>query len=242
MPDAQTVFVPRPLRHPDLSRIAGSIHVESKSLRLTPGWLTTAGRRRYAWVNAYPAFSAPSVRDHGQADDHRVRQAFGRVRLYGQQVVDHAEKLQGFQDEAARRDLAIAAVYEHQDDAKLGYELTRRMFRDHPDVRSVYVATDNFGGIFRALKEHGAAGRLKAVATGLFPEVRAAMEQDLVHFSLDQRMAEQGELAVQHLHDLLSGHPLETPKILVPPLIAVRSNIGLLATRLPGPRRPAGGR
>ena len=163
------------------------------------------------------------------------------VMIGDRQVVDHAEKLQGFQDEAARRHLAIAEVYEHQDDAKLGYALTRRMFREHPDVRGVYVATDNFSGILRALEEHGPAGRPMAVATGLFREVRSAMEQDLVHFSLDQRMAEQGELAVQHLHDLLSGHPLETAKILVPPLIAVRSNIDQLAARLPVLKRPAGG-
>jgi LacI family transcriptional regulator len=156
------------------------------------------------------------------------------------ETVDHAEKISGFQAEAARRGLAIAEIYEHQDDEKLSCEFTRRMFRDHPQVHGLYVGTDNFEGIHRALKEHG-AGQVKVVATGLFPEVRAAMDQNLVHFALHQRMAEQGELAVQRLHDLLSGHPPETPKIFVPPLIAVRSNIDLLAARLPVPARPARG-
>ena len=85
------------------------------------------------------------------------------------------------------------------------------------------------------------AGQIKVVATGLFPQVRTAMDQNLVHFALHQRMAEQGELAVQQLHDLLSGHPPETLKILVPPLIAMRSNIDLLAARLPVPGQPAEG-
>jgi LacI family transcriptional regulator len=146
------------------------------------------------------------------------------------QVVDHAEKIRGFQAEAAKRGLTVAAIYEHQDDEQLGYELTCRMFREHPEVRGLYVGTDNFNGIHRALCEHG-AGQVKTVATGLFPEVRRAMDQDLVHFALDQRMAEQGELAVQQLYDLLSGRPPTVPRISVPPLIAVRSNIELLADR-----------
>jgi LacI family transcriptional regulator len=154
-------------------------------------------------------------------------------------VGDHAEKLAGFEAEAARRGLAIAAVVEHHDDERLGCQLTRQLLAERPDVRSVYVATDNFHGICRALAEHG-AGRLKVVATGLFPAIRQAMDEDLVHFALDQRMIEQGEMAVQQLHDLLSGHTPSTPRVLVPPLIAVRSNIDLLAARKPTPKRSPG--
>jgi LacI family transcriptional regulator len=163
------------------------------------------------------------------------------VMIGNRQVVDHDEKLRGFQAEAARRGLAIAEVYEHEDDPKLGYAMTCRLFREHPEVGGLYVATDNFGGILRGLKQHGSAGRVKVVATGVFPEVRAAMDRDLVHFSLDQRMAEQGELAVQYLHDVLSHHRVEMQKILVPPRIAVRGTIDSLASRPAAPGRPGEG-
>jgi ABC-type sugar transport system substrate-binding protein len=105
------------------------------------------------------------------------------------------------------------------------------LLREHPDLRGIYVATDNFSGVARALRESHTAGRVKVVATGVFQEIQAAMEEDLVHFSLDQRMAEQGELAVQQLHELLSQHPLPSNRILVPPRIAVRGNIAQLAAR-----------
>ncbi|MFH1264897.1 MAG: LacI family DNA-binding transcriptional regulator, partial [Planctomycetota bacterium] len=98
------------------------------------------------------------------------------VMIGDRQVVDHDEKLRGFQTEAARRGLAIAQVYEHQDDPKLGYAMTRRLFREHPEVGGLYVATDNFGGILRGLKRESCAGRVKVVATGVFPEIRAAMD------------------------------------------------------------------
>lgn len=160
------------------------------------------------------------------------------VMIGSRQTVDHEEKLRGFQAEAARRGLAIARVCEHHDDARLSHTLTRKLLQEQPEVRSLYVATDVFGGIFRALREHGAARRLKAVATGVFSEVRAAMDENLVHFALDQRMAEQGELAVARLHDLLSRHPVASEKILVPPLIALRANIDALAVRSCARRPP----
>ena len=146
-------------------------------------------------------------------------------------VVDHDEKYLAFQAEAERRGLSIAALVQHEDDPKLAYSKTRQLLREHPDLRGIYVATDNFSGVVRALRESRTAGRVKVVATGLFPEIQAAMEEDLVHFSLDQRMAEQAEMAVQQLHELLSQHPLPCSKILVPPRIAVQANIAQLTTR-----------
>jgi LacI family transcriptional regulator len=163
------------------------------------------------------------------------------VMIGERQTVDHAEKLRGFQAEAAKRGMAITGFYEHQDDPKLGYTMTRRLFREYPEVKGIYVATDNFSGVLRVLRERSSAGRVKVVATGLFPEIHTAMDEGLVHFSLDQRMAEQAELAVQHLHDRLSLHPLETRKILLPPLIAIRSNMDLLSARQAVPGRLVGG-
>ncbi len=161
------------------------------------------------------------------------------VMIGSRHVVDHNEKLQGFQAEAERRRLPIAAKREHEDDSELAYSLTRRLLREQPDLRSLYVATDNFGGVVRALREEDTGSRIKVAATGLFPEIQAAMDAGLVHFSLDQRMAEQGEMAVQQLHELLSLHPLPTNKILLPPRIAVRGNIEHLAGRPAPYERPA---
>jgi DNA-binding LacI/PurR family transcriptional regulator len=152
------------------------------------------------------------------------------VMIGNRQINDHDEKLRGFQEEAARRGLTIATVCEHEDDPKLANAMTRRLLREHPRLGGIYIATDNFSGIARALREERkgkAARRIKVVATGVFPEIQAAMDDDLVHFALDQRMAEQGELAVRLLHDLLSQRPLSTDKMLLPPRIVVRGNIEL---------------
>lgn len=163
------------------------------------------------------------------------------VMIGNRRVVDHDEKARGFQGVAGQRGLTIAAVCEHDDDPKLAYSMTRELFDDHPELRGIYVATDNFGGIARALKQHSKAERIKVVATGLFPEIREAMDAGLVHFALDQRMAEQGELAVQQLHELLCQHPLPSTKILVPPRIAVRANVeALIAGVNPTRKCPAG--
>lgn len=151
------------------------------------------------------------------------------VLIGSRQVVDHEEKLRGFEEEAERRHLRVAAVCEHEDKPKLAYRMTRNLLRAHPDLCGLYVATDNFEGVARALVEEEVLGRVKVVATGLFPEIQAAMDAGMVHFTLDQRMVEQGEMAVQQLHELLSQHPLPSDKILLPPRIAVRGNVEYLA-------------
>ena len=153
------------------------------------------------------------------------------VMIGDRQIMDHAEKVQGFQEEAARRKLAVAAVCEHKDDPELAYSMTKKLFKAHPELSGMYIATDNFGGIARALKERKPAGRVKVVATGLFSEIQEAMDQGLVQFTLDQRMTEQGETAVRLLHELLSQNPLPTNKLLLPPRIAVRGNIELMTRK-----------
>jgi len=144
-------------------------------------------------------------------------------------VVDHDEKVRGFQAEATRRGLAVAAVCEHDDDPRKGYSATCRLLDQHPDLRGIYIATDNFGGVARALKTYGTADRIRVIATGVFPAVRAAMEAGQVQFAFDQRMSEQAELAVHQLHELLSHRPLRAAKILVPPRIAICSNLDVIA-------------
>jgi len=151
------------------------------------------------------------------------------VMIGNHENVDHKEKTQGFQEEAARRRLSVAAVCEHRDEPELSYALTQRLLKEQPELGSIYIATDNFSGIARALGESRSAGRIKVVATGVFPEIQEAMDQGIVQFSLDQRMSEQGETAVRMLHELLSQNPLMTSKILMPPRIAVRGNIELMA-------------
>jgi len=151
------------------------------------------------------------------------------VMIGDRENMDHKEKTLGFKEEAARRNLKVAAVCEHKDESELAHRLTRRLLERHPELGSIYIATDNFGGIARALRESQAAGRIKVVSTGVFSEIQEAMDQGIVQFSLDQRMSEQGETAVRMLHELLSQNPLRVSKILIPPRIAVRANIELIA-------------
>jgi LacI family transcriptional regulator len=153
------------------------------------------------------------------------------VMIGKRQSADSIEKLHGFQTEAAKRGLAIAEVYEHRDDLKLSNEMTHQLFHEHPEIGGLYVATDNCSGIFRGIEQEGRVGRVRVVATGVFPEIRGAMDKNLVQFSLDQRMTEQGVLAVKQLHELLSQRPLPSDRLLIPPRIAVRGNIELLASQ-----------
>jgi LacI family transcriptional regulator len=143
-------------------------------------------------------------------------------------VRDHAEKVSGFKAVAARSGLPLAGVYETQDDPAKAYPATRKIFEEHPEVRGVYIATDNSAGTCKYVREHALAGKVKLIATGIFPEVRSNLESGVIHISLFQQMREQGRLAARALYAHLAEHVSPPKEILVPPLIALRNNIDLI--------------
>jgi LacI family transcriptional regulator len=146
-------------------------------------------------------------------------------------IIDHRDKARGFAEEAARAGLRVAGVYEHGDDPAQGAPALRRALAEHPDLGGIYIATDNAAGVCCGIREQGLAGALKAVATGLAPDVRAALEDGVVQFTLFQRMQEQGRLVVEALHRFLVDRIAPPQEILLPPWIVIRSNADAVAAQ-----------
>ncbi len=140
------------------------------------------------------------------------------------EVPEHHEKADGFQEEAARLSTRVVGVYETLGDPDIAYPVTRRIFTDHPDIKGLYVATENIEGVCRYLTEHGLGGTVKVVATGALAEVKSALDQDLVQFSLFQNMNRQGRQAIRLLYDYLLEDATPPEEVLVAPEIIVRGN------------------
>jgi LacI family transcriptional regulator len=150
-------------------------------------------------------------------------------------ILDHSDKVEGFAAESARAGLSFAGVYEHHDDPARGYPTLRRALAEHPDLGGIYIATDNTEGICRCIRERGLAGKLKAVATSVAPEVRAALEDGVVQFTLFQRMEEQGRLVVEALYRYLAEKLIPPKEILLPPQIVIRANVdAVIEQSMPG--------
>lgn len=142
--------------------------------------------------------------------------------------VDHLAKVEGFRAFTDPHACPLVDVYETREEPDRAYALAQRMCEEHPEVRSVYVAIDNSSPeICRCLLDRGMAGAIKVVATGVFPEIAALMQRGAIQCSLFQNTAEQGRLAVRILFDYLTEGKRPEREVLVPPFIALRSNLDL---------------
>ena len=126
--------------------------------------------------------------------------------------------------------MPVTGVFETLDDPRAAYPAAKLMFEEHPEVRSLYIATDNGEGICRRIVEEGRAGTTAIVATNSFPEMRERIRAGVVQFSLHQNMKLQGRRAVDALYRYLAEGTAPETHILVPPTVVTANALDLFAS------------
>lgn len=104
-----------------------------------------------------------------------------------------------------------------------GYDVTRALFREHPDIRLVFCANDMMAlGALRYLAESGRAD-VRVAGFDALDEARAAVRSGALLATVDQQAARQGYLGVQYAARLIAGDqpPAET---LVPAVLVMRAS------------------
>lgn len=141
--------------------------------------------------------------------------------------VDHTNKIAAFRAEAARFGLPVVTVVETLDDPEAGYPVTARLLAEHPEVKGIYVSSENGAGTGRYLAATGLAGRIKVVATGIGSEIQHFIEAGVFSCTLYQNQFQQGRRAVQTLYRFLESGVRPAPEILVPPVLVQRATLDL---------------
>lgn len=145
----------------------------------------------------------------------------------------HRETEQGFKDEIKEQGLNLVGVYEHHDVPSEAYVLADQIITEHPDLDGIYLATANSITFCERLKELGAEGRFKIVASDIFAEMIEFIRSGLVMASIFQNPFEQGRLATRYLFEyLVEQREFETDRILLDPQFVMKSNVGLYEKRM----------
>lgn len=142
---------------------------------------------------------------------------------------DHRSKIAAFQQEAAALGLPVAAVVETHDDVAAGYPVTAALLRDHPDLRCLYISSENIAGACQYLVEQGHAGRIRVVGTGISAEALAYLDRGVLHACLYQNQYRQGVAAVELLHGCLDRQPPPAATVLISPSVVLKGNADLYA-------------
>jgi Transcriptional regulators len=139
----------------------------------------------------------------------------------------HAETIEGFFETARQKPIQIIGVYENQDDPELAYYNTEKLISQHPDIEGIYINTANSSSVCKKLKETGYGGRVKIVASDVFPELKEHMMEDIIHATLFQDPFNQGRLALKYLYQHIAEGAKFENDILIKPQIVLKSNMDL---------------
>ena len=156
-------------------------------------------------------------------------------------VVDHAEKVKGFQDFAGSvsRAVKLAGVIEAHDDPKKALHMTREFLAAHPKVGAVYVTTANSIPVLEVLEDMGRLGRTTVITTDLFPALAPYIRGGKVFGTIYQRPKSQGRTAFQALYQFLVQGTCPALRHRIPPHLVLRSNLDVFLEMLPADRDDA---
>jgi LacI family transcriptional regulator len=145
-------------------------------------------------------------------------------------IVDHSEKLRGFEEFlAAGRGLSLGPVIQAHDDPEEAYHRVRGCL-DNAGLEAVYVSTANSLPVLRALREANRLDKLVVITTDLFPELADYIRDDSVMATIYQLPRKQGRLAFQSLYGFLVEGKCPPNKIALAPYFISRSNLALHLT------------
>lgn len=145
----------------------------------------------------------------------------------------HSRTAEGFMKEVERRGLTFAGVYEHHDNPSQAYILAERLMTEHPDLEGIYLATANSVTFCNHLTEMGYAGKVRIVASDVFPKMIEFIKNGLVFATIFQNPFMQGRLATRYLFEyLVERREFEEDEILLDPQIVLRSNLELYEKKL----------
>jgi LacI family transcriptional regulator, galactose operon repressor len=153
---------------------------------------------------------------------------------------DHRKKTEGFCETFPRfcEGGKVVAVIEGREHEEQTHKKVLRLLNSERTLAGIYVTTVNSLPVCRALKETGSAGRVKLVATDLFPEMIPFFHDGTITASIYQQPYEQGRKAVRLLVDYLAAQaPIPDSSTLSPSIVlasALNQFREILEAREPG--------
>ena len=152
---------------------------------------------------------------------------------------DHRKKTDGFSRTFPQHNPGgkVVAVIEGHEDEQESYKKTLDLLTHTPNLAGLYVNTVNCLPVCRALETRGLAGRVRLIATDLFPEMSALLQQGSITASIYQHPYRQGQIAVRNLADYLVNQLPLPPQVHLSPGVVMASNLHLFReTRISEPQ------
>jgi len=162
--------------------------------------LPDSGRLCFIGQNLYKSgcIAASLMRKLLHGDEKRILIVTGSDRFRA-----HRERVAGFRDVilSSAHTVEIADVVETDDDPVLTYDRITAALSADPTIDAIYIASANMQTAMQALTAQ--THKYRVVVNDLLPEIKEALRQDIVDFTIFQNPFEQGYRPVKLLFDCL---------------------------------------
>ncbi len=142
---------------------------------------------------------------------------------------DHRKKTDGFVETFRRHCVGgkTVSVIEGHEDEDESFQKTFELLRRVPSLAGIYVNTVNCLPVCRALMARGLAGKVKLIATDLFPEMSPYFQKGTITASIYQQPYRQAQIAVRLMVDNLTNKTHFPPAVCLSPGLVMSSNLHL---------------
>jgi LacI family transcriptional regulator len=149
------------------------------------------------------------------------------ITLFDIAITEHAEKCAAF--ERVLRSFypnlrVLQAVEDHGMEAE-AYSKCRTLFEEHPDLRGIYVTTEDSIPVLKAAKDVKILHRLTIITTDLFPDLVPHIRSGAVAATIYQRPRTQGRMAFRVLRSHLTEGGVQSSEVTLAPHLVMRGNL-----------------
>jgi LacI family transcriptional regulator len=161
---------------------------------------------------------------------HFIQQPSTVAALIGDlRIQDHAEKLRCFVASLATLSphLTLLPAIESHDSQQEAYRASLKLIEKYPALGGIYIGTANSLPVIQALREKRRLGKIRIIATDLFPEIVRLIESGHIAATLYQQPPTQGKIAFELLCSYLVRGSLPQSINRLAPNIVLRSNVSM---------------
>lgn len=175
----------------------------------------------------------------------RLLQGKGRIAITSGdlEVADHIEKYEAFTQTLKSmfpRMKVFPPIQNHESEVE-AYEKTLAFLSRHgQSIDGLYVSTGNGAPVLRAIEDAGMFGKLSIFTTNLYPELVTRLEAGQVLGAIYERPYSQGRIAFRTLHEYLVENKLPTVRLMLDPVLVMKSNLHRVMERAGGNRWEGG--
>ena len=141
---------------------------------------------------------------------------------------EHRRKVEAFQKHFPLENggRALALIEGHEEPGEV-YRKTLQLLKKRKHLAGIYVSTVNCVPVCDAVEDLGLSGKLKIVATDLFPELSLYFQRGTLAATIYQNPYRQGQLAVRSILDHFLNDKRFPANHYLNPVIALRANLGM---------------